>query len=150
MTNPAITPDVGIVDIDLKYLPTESSADIRREFEEFVHHWAMEDGWLREHPPTVTWELHGLQFPPCETPSDHPLVRAVATNHERVTGGPADVTGCLGGMDMGFYAAAGVPSMAYGPVGAGAHASDEWASVQSLLELAKVYASTAIEYCGVK
>ncbi|RVA21498.1 M20/M25/M40 family metallo-hydrolase, partial [Mesorhizobium sp. M7D.F.Ca.US.004.03.1.1] len=52
MTNPAIIPDVAVLDLDMKFLPDENSADYRRDFESFVHHFAQTDAWLRDNPPT--------------------------------------------------------------------------------------------------
>ena len=76
LTNPAIIPDVFVIDLDYKFLPQEDPREVRAEFERFVHHFAQTDAWLRDNPPTVAWDLYGLYFPPIEMPADHPLVRS--------------------------------------------------------------------------
>jgi acetylornithine deacetylase/succinyl-diaminopimelate desuccinylase family protein len=148
VTNPATTPDVATVDFDLKYLPTETSAAIRREFEEFVHHWAMQDPWLREHPPRVQWELHGLHFPEFDTPPEHPLVASIVRQSTRL-GLPGRITGFPAVCDGAFYRAAGADPIIFGPRGADAHGPDEWVDIDSIVDVAKVMAVAAVEYCGL-
>ncbi|MBU3863133.1 ArgE/DapE family deacylase [Streptomyces sp. 4503] len=146
VTNPATTPDVATIDFDLKYLPTETSEQVRREFEDFVHHWAMMDPWLREHPPRVQWDLYGLHFPEFNTDPDGPLVRSILRQSAR-HGLPGRVTGFPAVCDGAFYE--GADPVIFGPCGADAHGVDEWVDIDSLIGVAKVMAVTAIEHCGV-
>ncbi|MEQ9565787.1 MAG: hypothetical protein RLN85_08255, partial [Pseudomonadales bacterium] len=44
-TNPAMTPDRVTIDLDLKFLPHEKSAEVRAEFEAFVKAFAEMDPW---------------------------------------------------------------------------------------------------------
>jgi acetylornithine deacetylase/succinyl-diaminopimelate desuccinylase family protein len=148
-TNPAITPDVAVLDFELKFLPNERSEDVRREFEDFVQHWAMQDSWLREHPPSVQWELSGLHFPPFDTSPEHPLVQALVRNASALGGSP-ELTGFIAVTDAAFYAAAGITSVMFGVRGSNAHGADEWVDVDSIIDVTKVFATTAIDYCGVR
>ena len=50
MTNPAIIPDAAVIDLDMKFLPDETSQAYRRDFEEFVRHFEASDRWLRANP----------------------------------------------------------------------------------------------------
>lgn len=148
LTNPAITPDVAVIDFDLKFLPNEKPADVRREFEALVHSFAQLDSWTRDHPPTVQWELGGLHFPPMDTPVDHPLVsRMVETR--KALGLPTTVEGFVAVCDAAHYAGAGVAGVLHGAAGAGLHGTDEYVDVASLMEAAKVVAATAVAWCGV-
>lgn len=149
MGNPAITPDVAVVDFDFKYLPTEASQQVRKEFEDFVYHWAMQDTWLREHPPIVEWNLAGLHFPPFDTPVDHPLVKVVERRCITL-GKPAEITGFVAVCDGAHYAGAGVTPLIHGPTGAAAHGADEWVNMESIVDTAKVFAATAVDYCGIR
>ena len=56
-TNPAMIPDVCVIDFDLKFLPTESFEQVRQEFEEFVEAFARTDPWLKDNPPQLQWHL---------------------------------------------------------------------------------------------
>lgn len=149
MTNPAITPDVAVIDFDLKFLPMETSEEVRQQFEEFVRHWAMQDTWLREHPPSVRWNLADLYFPPFDTPTDHPLVGAIR-QQRAAQGKQANLTSFPAVCDGAHYAGEGVAPVIHGPSGAGLHGADEWVEADSIVDAAKVYAAAAIGYCGIR
>ncbi|MEV6233176.1 ArgE/DapE family deacylase [Saccharopolyspora shandongensis] len=149
MTNPAITPDVAVIDFDLKYLPTETSAQIRAEFEDFVAHWAAQDSWLREHPPVVRWELGDLHFPAFDTSPDFPVVDSIRRQRAAL-GKTTEITGFVAVCDGAFYRPAGATPLIYGAQGADAHGPDEWVDVNSIVDTAKVFAAAAIEYCGLR
>jgi acetylornithine deacetylase len=148
-TNPAIIPDVCVMDFDLKFLPSESAADVRREFEDFVHHWAQTNGWLRDNPPKVQWELGGLHFPPVDTPTDHPIVRSLASNRKKL-GRETEIAGFVAVSDAAHYAGAGATCVIYGPGGDGFHGIDEYIEIPSLLESAKIIAATIVDWCGTR
>ncbi|WP_028922075.1 M20 family metallopeptidase [Pseudonocardia acaciae] len=148
MTNPATTPDVAVIDFDLKYLPTETSAEVRAEFERFVASWAAQDSWLREHPPTVRWELGDLHFPAFDTPLDFPLVDTIRRQRAAL-GRTTEVTGFVAVCDGAFYRPTGATPLIHGARGAEAHGPDEWVDTESIVDTAKVYAAAAIEYCGL-
>jgi acetylornithine deacetylase len=149
VTNPAIIPDVFVADLDYKFLPQEKTAEVRAEFEAFVHHFAQTDAWLRDNPPLVQWNLYGLHFPPMNTDVDHPLVQGLVDNLQTVAGA-APLRGFEAVCDGAHYAGEGIPCAIFGPTGAGLHGTDEYVTVDSLLTTAKVLASTMIDYCGVR
>jgi acetylornithine deacetylase/succinyl-diaminopimelate desuccinylase family protein len=149
MTNPAIIPDTVAIDLDMKFLPSENSADYRRDFESFVHHFAQTDAWLRDHPPTILWELGGLHFPPLNTPLDHPLVTSLVKRKTETGKAPA-VRGMIAVTDAAHYAGAGVPGVIFGAIGEGFHGDDEYVDVASVVETTKVLAATILDYCGVR
>jgi hypothetical protein len=89
MTNPAIIPDVVVMDLDMKFLPDETSAEYRRDFEAFIDHFCQMDDWLRAHPITIQWELGGLHFAPMNTAPDHPLVTSLMRRKAETGKAPA-------------------------------------------------------------
>ena len=149
LTNPAITPDVAVIDFDLKFLPNERPAEVRREFEAFVGAFAQLDSWTRENPPTVRWDLGGLHFPPMDTPLDHPLITAMTATRSGM-GLVTSIGGFVAVCDAAHYAGAGVNGVLHGAGGAGLHGVDEYVDVDSLVEAAKVVAATTVEWCGVR
>jgi acetylornithine deacetylase len=50
--------------------------------------------------------------------------------------------------DSALFAAAGIPTVVYGPAGEGAHAAVEWVDVASAERCAELYASLAAEFCA--
>ena len=149
MTNPAIIPDVFVVDLDYKFLPQEDPREVRAEFERFVHHFAQTETWLRENPPAAQWDLHGLYFPPMDTPVDHGLVRSLVANRTSL-GLTAEIKGFIAVCDAAHYAGAGVPGVIHGPSGNGLHGADEYVDIDSIVETTRVIAMTAIDWCGLR
>jgi len=46
-----------------------------------------------------------------------------------------------------LLAAAGIPTVVFGPIGAGAHAAEEWIDLESAEQAALIYAQTVLAYC---
>jgi acetylornithine deacetylase/succinyl-diaminopimelate desuccinylase-like protein len=87
---------------------------------------------------------------PFDTPTDDPAVVAAARAHERVTGRPVEYVGERIVGDANLYVhGTGVPTFYYGPSNETAHADVEWVSVERAANAARVYALTALAYCGV-
>lgn len=149
MTNPAIIPDVAVLDLDMKFLPHQSSAEYRRAFEAFVDHFCQMDAWLRENPISIAWELGGLHFPPMNTAPGHPLVASLMRRKAEIGKAPA-MKGFIAVCDAAHYAGAGVDGVIFGPSGDGFHSTDEYVDIASLVESTKVIAASVIDFCGVK
>jgi acetylornithine deacetylase len=149
LTNPAIIPDVAVIDLDYKFLPNQTKEEIRAEFEDFVHHFCQQDLWLQEHPIKVQWELGGLHFPPMDTPPDHPLAQSLYKRRTEL-GGKPKISGFIAVADCAHYAGAGVKAMICGATGDGFHGTDEYVDLASLEETTKTLAAAIIDWCGVR
>ena len=147
-SNPAMIPDVCVVDFDFKYLPTETFDEVREEFEAFVSAFARTDPWLRDHPPTLQWHLSNIDFPPFSTSPDHALIQAVRDTHQQM-GIETVLTGKRAVTDAAFYAGAGMAPIILGPAGEGLHGDNEYVELDSLIETAKVFAGVILRWCGV-
>ena len=80
---------------------------------------------------------------PFETPADAPIAQLVS----RHAGGP-EVVGVPFWADSALLAAAGIPTVVFGPAGEGAHAVEEWVDLASAERCAEVYAAVARELCA--
>lgn len=149
VTNPAVVPDVAVIDFDLKFLPDELSSDIRNDFEDFVHAYARQDSWLRENPPRVQWDLYGVHFPPLNTPIDHPLARSIIDSRA-ARREPTAIKGFTAVCDAAHYAGADIPAIIFGPGGDGMHGPDEYLDIASLISVAETLAGAALRWCGVR
>ena len=150
MTNAAMMSDVCTMVLDYKFMPQENFADVKAEFEDFVHHFAQMDPWMRDNPPKIEWSLWGLHFPPMNTPEDHPLTQSVMAHAEALQAKPPRVRGFEAVTDAAHYAGKGVVPVIYGPSGEGFHGDNECVEVGSLVETTKVIAATVLDMCGVK
>lgn len=82
-----------------------------------------------------------------EVAADAAIVRAVEQAATQVRGTPPQHIGQTFWMDSALLANAGVETVVIGPIGAGAHADEEWVDLQSLVELAEILAQAAVDYC---
>ena len=80
---------------------------------------------------------------PFETPADAEIARLVA----RHAGNP-EVVGAPFWADSALLAAAGIPTVVFGPAGEGAHAVEEWVDLASAERCAEVYTAVARELCA--
>jgi acetylornithine deacetylase len=127
----------------------ESLHDARAAFEQALARAGERHPWLREHPVAVSWP--GGAFAPGALPAGDPLLQDVAECVTRTVGSPPEVLGGPYGSDLRHYAAAGVPTLQYGPGDVPhAHASDEQVEVADLERCARVYALLALRRCGTR
>jgi acetylornithine deacetylase len=79
---------------------------------------------------------------PFEVDEGHDLVRAVGE-----AAGTSGVIGVPFWTDAALVAAAGIPTVLFGPAGEGAHAAVEWVDVRSLDRCREVYGAVATAFC---
>jgi acetylornithine deacetylase len=89
-----------------------------------------------------------LVRPPFEVAPDEPIVALLRERVEARLGSPPKVRGHSAWMDAAFIAAAGIPTVVFGPDGGGAHATEEWVELASVRACAEVLADVADAYCG--
>jgi acetylornithine deacetylase len=143
-------PDYCSLELSLKYLPSEKTANVRAEFEDYIGRVAAADPWLREHPPEIEWGIRGVSFPPAETPPDHPLLGAVAWAAETATGAPAVQTGMVAVTDLAWLAGAGIQGVIFGPGPMNvAHGNDEYMPIADLTQGVFALALAICAWCGV-
>jgi acetylornithine deacetylase len=126
----------------------EPVADARQAFEQAIAEACEKDDWLRDHPVKITWP--GGVFASGLLPEGDPLLDdtlqaatdAGATAVPEVKGGPY-------GSDLRQYAAAGIPTLQYGPGDVRyAHATDEHVALAEVLHCARTYALLAVRRCA--
>jgi acetylornithine deacetylase len=84
---------------------------------------------------------------PFEVAATDPIVQAVKNTAADVLGQPIEPNGVSFWTDAALLAAAEIPTVVCGPIGAGAHAAEEWVDLQSVEQAALIYARTALDYC---
>ena len=81
-----------------------------------------------------------LDRPPLTCPADSGIARCVRDAATAVTGAAPAERGVAYWMDAALFAAAGIPTVDFGPDGAGAHEDVEWVDVVSLVTCARILA----------
>jgi acetylornithine deacetylase len=130
------------------YPPSDTPESIAAEIQEHVSRFAQTDPWLRENPPEVYVPL--FSWPPFETSQDEPICKAAATASEALFNKPAILYGAAYTSDASFISQAGIPTIVMGPGSIElAHGFNEYVEIQDLVDAAKLYALTIVEWCGV-
>jgi acetylornithine deacetylase len=106
--------------LERRTAPGESADDFARECDALV-----------EGVPGAEARM-GLVRPPFAVDPDADVVLAVSRAAKAVTGSAPAVYGETYWMDAAFTQAAGIPTVVFGPDGAGAHSVDEWVDLASV------------------
>jgi acetylornithine deacetylase/succinyl-diaminopimelate desuccinylase-like protein len=85
---------------------------------------------------------------PFEVAEDAEIVQVVRRRAAAVLGDEPDIVGVSFWADSALLAAAGIPTVLFGPLGEGAHAEVEWVDVASLERCVEIYVGVAAELCA--
>ena len=144
---PSMVPGACELRCRVSFYPGQTVAEMRALVEATVREAAAGDPWLREHPPTVTYD--GFRSSGSIVSLDEPSVQLLGAHHRRVIGHPMRPLVGTAINDMRYYNFAGVPAGCYGAAGANGHAADEWLDLTSLVPTAKVLGGFVLDWCGV-
>ena len=128
--------------IERRTLPGERREDVQRELEALL-------ALARDADPRLATEVRmGLWRDPFEVAPDAEIVRVLRAAGERVLGAAPELVGDHPWMDAAFTAAAGIPTVVFGPGGGGAHAVEEFGDLRSVEGCAAVLVETARRLCA--
>jgi acetylornithine deacetylase len=133
-------PDHVRLQMERRTLPAESASDALREVESILAD-------LRDEDPTFRASARArFSRPAYELPADHELpqsLAAVVRERGRVprTGGASFWT------DAAILGHAGIPSVLFGPGGAGLHSTEEYVTIADVTECRDVLAGLARRFC---
>ena len=131
-----------VLGLERRTLPGEGVEDVRRELEGLLER-------ARASDPRLETELRmGLWRAPFEVAPDAEIVRVLRAAGEAVLGDAPPIVGDHPWMDAAFTAAAGIPTVVFGPGGAGAHATEEFGDLRSVERCAAVLVETARRVCA--
>ncbi len=116
------------IGIERRTLPGETAAEVEAEVQHLLEGRATQRTTLVREPFSI--------------PEDHDLVSAV----QAVTG--AALAGAPYWADAAFIAAAGIPTVMYGASGAGAHAAEEWVSIEDSVTVTRTLVAVAQRLCS--
>lgn len=144
---PFIVPHECILDYIVIYPPGADPDAVKQEIITHLNHAFDQDPWLARHRPTLDWRHH---WPAYDTPVDHPICTALEGAHAAALGRAVKYEGFPAVDDATYLELGGIPSISYGPGSLGlAHAVDEYVRCDDVIDACKVYAATAIEWCGL-
>jgi acetylornithine deacetylase len=128
--------------VERRTLPGEDADRVRAELEAVL-------AAARTGEPALEATLAlGLVRPPFAVDPQEPVVQVLLAQAEAGLGARPEVVGEAPWMDSALTAAAGIPTVVFGPGGAGAHAVEEWVDLESVERCAEVLEATAVAFCG--
>jgi acetylornithine deacetylase len=138
----ATYPDRCTVSIERRSLPGEGRPELERELEELL-------AGCREADPVLDVSARTLLVrEPLETGESEPIVSLVRDAAQGLRGSRPPVSGASFWADSALISAAGIPTVLFGPSGAGAHAEEEWVSIKDTEACAGVLSRVAAELCA--
>lgn len=140
-------PEKAMMEVWAEEYPGTTAEQHRERFIGFLEKVA------RETPAVARCEMEirpTTRFlPGSEIAPDHPLVQAVSRVYQETLSRAPVVRGAPFACDVYvFNQIANIPCVILGPRGGNAHSYDEWVIMEDLVALTKVFAGTAVEWCG--
>jgi len=131
-----------VVTLERRTIPGEDGASALREVEALIAAARAEDPELEASVRLM------LERPPSQLGADSFVTEAVEKAATEVLRREPEVIGVAYWMDMALSNAVGIPTVAFGPSGEGAHADVEWVDLASLEACVQVYLRTAELICN--
>jgi acetylornithine deacetylase/succinyl-diaminopimelate desuccinylase-like protein len=131
-----------VVGIERRTLPGERTVDVEAELEALLDACrAADDGLVASRRTLLTRE-------PFEIAQDADIVALVGDAVAATLGERPAIEGASYWADAALIAAAGIPTVIYGPGGAGAHELEEWVSISNTASVARVLVDVARRVCA--
>jgi acetylornithine deacetylase len=134
-------PGSCLLRLERRTLPGESAADVERELDELLDRCRTADDRLEAERRTL------LVREPFEIDENSELVGVVGGAAADVMGFGPRIGGASYWADAAFIAAAGIPTVMFGPGGEGAHAAEEWVSLADTQRVATTLTAVAERIC---
>ena len=135
-------PDHCSLRIERRTIPGETQERVEAEIQRIFDRIAASD-------PAFKATLHTILVrDPFEVHEDEYIVQLVRNQARGVLGSEPAMTSGTGWMDAALLAAAGIPTVVFGPGGAGAHAVVEWADLEQVELCAEILLKVIEEFCG--
>ncbi len=141
-------PEECVLEVRIAAYPGEHLPDVQQRFRDALVDAVRDDPWLAEHPPEVTF--YAFQADGFILPADAPIMQTLAATHRELLGDELEHLSFTATTDARlFNLYYDVPTTCYGPLGGNLHAPDEWVDLESVRQVTKVLAATAMDWCGV-
>ncbi len=130
-----------VIGLERRTLPGETVADVEAELESLLERCRTADPDLRVERRTL------LAREPFEVPPTAEIVAEVSAAAV-LNGVTPSIEGASYWADSGYIAAAGIPTVLFGPSGAGAHETEEWVGIAATETVARTLVATARRLCA--
>jgi len=128
--------------VERRLIPGEEREDVEAEMKALIESLTMADPKFKA-DYTITFYRGPMEIPP-----DEEICRVLREGSRKLLGKTPDYVGGTGWMDTQIIYSKGIPAVAHGPDGYGAHAKEEWVDLQSVYETAQIHWYAIKEFCG--
>jgi len=131
-------------------VPGEKKEEVLNQLQESLKELSQKDPWLRDNPPNI--EMIGSWLDPCEIPYDHPLVKTMSSNVEKVTKEEPIIGGMEGSCDLSRFVICGkIPTVVFGPGDVKrAHSLNEFVGIEEMIRATETIALSVVEWCNLQ
>jgi acetylornithine deacetylase len=134
-------PDQCRLQVERRTIPGETDGEVAAGIEDLLKRLSEEDD--RFHAACE----QRFSRQPYEISSSHALPQAMARALERATRRNVEFGGLTAWTDSAILAAAAIPSIVFGPGGAGLHSLEEYVLIQDIFDCRDTLVELAREYC---
>ncbi len=146
---PSSVADHCEIRIDRRWTPEENLQQVFEEFYAVFDKLKAEDPRFKARLERDPRNMLTMTHVPNVVSKDHQIVRSLVRAVRDQTGKNAKITSFWGWTDAALLTHfAKMPTVVFGPGGAGAHARTEYVLVDDLLKCARIYTQAAVEVCG--
>jgi acetylornithine deacetylase len=131
-----------VLGLERRTLPGETAADVEAELTSLL------DGCRATDPGLVAAQRTLLVREPFQVARDAEIVETVRAAAAQVLARAPEIGGASYWTDAAFIAAAGIPTVLFGPGGEGAHAVEEWVSVSDTVAVTRTLVAVASRLCA--
>jgi acetylornithine deacetylase len=131
-----------LLQAERRTIPGETAALAEQELSEIVAR-------AGEGDPEFSAEVRAsISREPFEVAEDAEIVRLVRRHATSVLGAEPETVGVPFWADSALLAAAGIPTVVFGPIGEGLHSEVEWVEIASLERCVEIYTEVATDFCA--
>jgi acetylornithine deacetylase len=135
-------PDRCMLAVERRTIPGETRTIVEAQVQDVLDQLAARDPAFKAARRTT------FERAPFEVAPDAPIVAELRRQAAHVLGMEPNIVGETPWMDAAILAAAGIPTVVFGPGGAGAHAVEEWVDLDSVHQCAAILSETATAFCA--
>jgi acetylornithine deacetylase len=127
--------------VERRTIPGETKDSVEGEIAELLADRAAEDPMFAASADLFFWRE------PFEVSDDAAIVRYLFDITRMIRGEPPRLFGDTPWMDAALLSAAGIPTVVFGPGGAGAHSAVEYSNIPEVVTCAEILARVATSFC---
>ncbi|QRG66219.1 ArgE/DapE family deacylase [Brevibacillus choshinensis] len=135
-------PDYCRLDWERRTIPGETEQDVVQEVEAILQKLHAEDESFEASAEVFFWRE------PYEVSTEEQIFLTLEKACRDRLGRSPGISGFSGWTDAAFLQGAGIPTVLFGPTGAGLHGAVEYVETDSLVDMAHILAEAICEFCG--